>query len=369
MYIISLCIFMFIILCVYGLCMLLWRLYLKCNPCVIACEELKSKFENRSYSNNCSLRYHMNVSTLDTFRKYDVSADYADLWLDRYARKNPELMNKVINALRNNIQLKKSILEEFDVLLARCQSSSFVYRYIQNTYVPLFDSISEQFYHLVVTYTSPAGRNYYRKDWYWDLDDIVNYAMSAPISESREIVRKELRDETLHVKQSVPSHVSNDRKPVISLEKAVRTSSVKSRYADVLLPVKETNLSPECVSYIHTHQCYTVHDYRRTWESTGQKKVVPGCYIILDCDVNRIYVGQAQNLKKRMDQHLNGKDSNKSDNIDYAIAVLQHNVLIRHIPLGKSGYYDLNEMERHLIKAYDCQYPKGYNKTKGNGYK
>lgn len=365
---ISLCIFAFAILCIYWLCSFVYHLYLKYNPCVIACEELRAKFENRSYANNRCLHYHMNVSTLDTFHKYE-SADYADLWLDKYARTNPRAMNEAVDALCSNIQLKKSVMDEFDVLLARCQSSFLVYRYIQNTYTPLFDSISEQAYHLDVAYTSPAGRNHYRKDWYWNLDDIISYYAHVQTIKDDETVVREQRSESPNTKQSAPFHVKSDNRQVVSSGITTQNAQSKSAYANVCLPVIETHLSPECASYIHSHQCYTVRDYKRNWEVAGQKMVVPGCYVILDCDTNRIYVGQAQNLKKRMDQHLNGKDSDKHDNIDYAIAVLRHNILIRHIPLGKSGYYDLNEMERHLIKAYDCQYPRGYNKTKGNGYK
>lgn len=348
---------------VYTVCIKLFDYHMKHHPCVVACENLKSKLENRSYRNNQVLHHHLEVSTLDTFNKYK-SADYADLWLDRYAKKNPNTMKDVLDALWNNTLLTKAVSEEFDKILAQYQPSSSVYQYIQNNYEPIFRSEALDYYHLMVTYTSPAGRNHYRQDWYWDSNDIVGFMVY--VSSPKMEVPPDSPKCSVYNGQSVSYEIHKPQ----SASQVNHSQTVQSRPAcmDLLLPVKESCLSPDCVSYIHAHRCYNINEYKRAWNTAGQKRVVPGCYIILDCNVNKIYVGQAQNLKIRMNQHLHGKDSDKPDNIDYAIAVLQHSILIRHIPLGRSGYYDLNEMERHLIEAYDCQYPKGYNKTKGNGY-
>ena len=55
---------------VYAVCIKLFDYHMKHHPCVVECENLKSKLENRSYSNNQVLRHHLEVSTLDTFNKY-----------------------------------------------------------------------------------------------------------------------------------------------------------------------------------------------------------------------------------------------------------------------------------------------------------
>jgi len=144
-----------------------------------------------------------------------------------------------------------------------------------------------------------------------------------------------------------------------------RLPDLQETSEDLLYPIKPYVLCETCLAYITSHRVYTANQYLKQC-SQHVKQKVPGCYIIRNDICGKIYVGQSADLTNRVKQHLNGRQSG-GDELDYDIAVNRVPVTIRHIPLTKSGYNDLNELERLLIKAYDSLEPNGYNKTRGNG--
>lgn len=331
-------------------------LSIRMNPCVIACEKIKQEIiANNICKYKVILHNEFPVKSLQTFKRYKDS-HHADEWFIKYAKNNEKNVLRLIEYIEYNRENKDVILQKFRDITDRVGGlfAKSVHNYIYHTYYEWLDDVFPLSYCLNVIYSSPAGRNYYCQPWYWSLDDIRTISVKLFVSKrsydtwNDEGVHDIVFHETIH---------NEDVSPVIS-------NTLDNNF----LPINENVLDPVCAGYLRKHKCYTKDDYCQAWQSVGQKKIVPGCYIILNCANHKVYVGQAQDIWKRMRQHFDGKSSDKHDNIDYAIAVRHDPILIRHLPLGKCGYFDLNEMERNIIRAYDCVYPKGYNKTKGNGY-
>ena len=90
---------------------------------------------------------------------------------------------------------------------------------------------------------------------------------------------------------------------------------------------------------------------------------IVGCYVLYNKSNKKYYVGQATRLFFRVNQHFTGH-GNGDVYADYKRG--HDKFTIRLIPLVNSGYYDLDKLEKDLIKKYNA-YEKGYNKTAGNG--
>lgn len=88
-----------------------------------------------------------------------------------------------------------------------------------------------------------------------------------------------------------------------------------------------------------------------------------GCYVLYNKHNRKYYVGQATRLFFRVNQHFTGH-GNGDVYADYKRG--KDKFTIKLIPLSDSGYYDLDKLERDLIKKYNA-FEKGYNKTAGNG--
>ena len=73
------------------------------------------------------------------------------------------------------------------------------------------------------------------------------------------------------------------------------------------------------------------------------------------------YVGQGKDVLKRINAHFMGRGNGDV----YADFKYGNHFTIKMIPLEKSEYRTLNELERNTIYAYNA-YTKGYNKTRGN---
>ena len=86
-----------------------------------------------------------------------------------------------------------------------------------------------------------------------------------------------------------------------------------------------------------------------------------GVYILHNTTKDKYYVGQSQEVFKRVYQHFSG-----SGNGDvYADYCRGNRFTVKMIALKNSGFSTLNELERYAIDRYDA-YTKGYNKTRGN---
>ncbi|MBQ3275685.1 MAG: GIY-YIG nuclease family protein [Oscillospiraceae bacterium] len=86
-----------------------------------------------------------------------------------------------------------------------------------------------------------------------------------------------------------------------------------------------------------------------------------GVYILYNKTKNMYYVGQAQAVLSRINQHLTGHGNGDV----YADYKFGDKFSITSVRLKGSGFKTLNELERHAISIYDA-YSKGYNKTRGN---
>lgn len=86
-----------------------------------------------------------------------------------------------------------------------------------------------------------------------------------------------------------------------------------------------------------------------------------GVYILYNKKKNKYYVGQAERVLQRVNNHFTGKGNGDV----YADYKYGDAFVIRMIALKGSGYKTLNALERHEIQAYDA-FASGYNKTRGN---
>ncbi len=87
----------------------------------------------------------------------------------------------------------------------------------------------------------------------------------------------------------------------------------------------------------------------------------PGVYILYNRTKNMYYVGQAQSVLQRINQHLTGHGNGDV----YADYKYGDRFTVTSIRLRGSGFGTLNDLERHAISVYNA-YSKGYNKTRGN---
>jgi GIY-YIG catalytic domain len=86
-----------------------------------------------------------------------------------------------------------------------------------------------------------------------------------------------------------------------------------------------------------------------------------GVYILLNKTKNLYYVGQAQQVLDRVNNHFTGKGNGDV----YADYKYGDAFTIKLIALANSQFLTLNALERNTIAAFNS-YAKGYNKTRGN---
>lgn len=95
--------------------------------------------------------------------------------------------------------------------------------------------------------------------------------------------------------------------------------------------------------------------------SYARKQNFAGVYILFNKTRNMYYVGQAQKILDRVNNHFTGK-GNGDVYADYKYGC---QFTIKMIALRNSGFSSLNELERSVIAKYNA-FSKGYNKTRGN---
>ena len=88
-----------------------------------------------------------------------------------------------------------------------------------------------------------------------------------------------------------------------------------------------------------------------------------GVYIIYNMTKKLYYVGQAKKLYLRVWQHFTGHGNGDV----YADYKYGDKFMVRLLTLQASGYSDLDQLERDMIRQYNAC-TTGYNKTIGNGY-
>lgn len=96
-------------------------------------------------------------------------------------------------------------------------------------------------------------------------------------------------------------------------------------------------------------------------KKTGGDKKFSGVYILHNKTKDIYYVGQGIQVPNRVNAHFTGKGNGDV----YADYKYGDKFTIRLIPLYKSGFKSLDELEAAAINAYGA-FINGYNKTKGN---
>ncbi len=86
-----------------------------------------------------------------------------------------------------------------------------------------------------------------------------------------------------------------------------------------------------------------------------------GVYVLFNKSKNMYFVGQGVRVLTRINNHFTGRGNGDV----YADYKYGDNFTIKIIPLERSGFNTLNELERNTISTYNA-YGKGYNKTRGN---
>lgn len=86
-----------------------------------------------------------------------------------------------------------------------------------------------------------------------------------------------------------------------------------------------------------------------------------GVYLLKNTRSMRYYAGQSDDMVKRVAAHFSGR-GNGDVYHDYRLG---HNFEIHFYFLNQHQFRDLNELESHLIRVYDCV-EQGYNRKKGN---
>lgn len=86
-----------------------------------------------------------------------------------------------------------------------------------------------------------------------------------------------------------------------------------------------------------------------------------GVYLLKNQTLNRYYAGQSTDMVKRVAAHFSGR-GNGDVYHDYKSG---HAFEVCFHFLNTHQFRDLNELERHLIRVYDCV-ETGYNRRKGN---
>ena len=93
----------------------------------------------------------------------------------------------------------------------------------------------------------------------------------------------------------------------------------------------------------------------------GSARNFSGVYILYNEDKKMYYVGQGIRVLDRVNAHFTGHGNGDV----YADYKYGDHFTIKLISLRKSGYSDLNSLERDMIARYKA-FSRGYNRTRGN---
>lgn len=100
------------------------------------------------------------------------------------------------------------------------------------------------------------------------------------------------------------------------------------------------------------------HEFLSNKSRYGEKT---GVYILINKTKGLNYVGQSVKAIQRVSAHLSGRGNGDV----YADFKYGDTFYVKIIPLNKTNYNTLDELERAMIETYGS-YRHGYNKTRGN---
>ena len=107
---------------------------------------------------------------------------------------------------------------------------------------------------------------------------------------------------------------------------------------------------------------YTPNDFREL-RNKGTNEYLVGIYLIYNYDRDLYYVGQSKDMVKRVYQHFMLNMGSPELHEDYCSG---EKFSISLIPLAKTSFSSLDDLEDYAIRAYNSLLPNGYNKTPGN---
>lgn len=380
------------------------ELCIRLNPMWVRTTQL---FDQYCVTGKSNVVYQSSMNSLQQYQRY-ATPDGADRWLKRLIKQGEIDAVFVVDRLSMNSTLQADISAQLREILASHAApfSRSVSKRIIRKRMPMIWLTYPSELQIIISYTSPAGRNHYASSYVWNARELQNIdGISTKLQETEASVfaQREIFDTPkrvmYHVNSVQPKPVTrscliSQSSPTANgivldgLSSEVDVTTNHGTYAldaEILstVDVIQSNgkvdtifsglyiidaryISAQCFAYLQKYKAYTSEEYRQKCAYNGKKRI-PGCYIIYNTVTKQVYVGQAVDIMRRVQEHLNGKRSG-GERLDYDIAILNHRVLIKHVLLSESGYLDLNELERDLIRACDCVEPRGYNKTRGNGY-
>lgn len=107
---------------------------------------------------------------------------------------------------------------------------------------------------------------------------------------------------------------------------------------------------------------YTPKDFSEL-RNRGINEYLVGIYIIYNYNKDLYYVGQSKNMVNRVYEHFILNMGNPELHGDYCLG---EKFTISLIPLAKTSFSSLDDLEDYAIRAYDSLIPNGYNKIPGN---
>lgn len=116
----------------------------------------------------------------------------------------------------------------------------------------------------------------------------------------------------------------------------------------------------------HNSRAFTVPEFfqvrnkLKCAQMLNSKLNFKGVYILHNETKDKYYVGQAQKIFNRVNQHFTGKGNGDV----YADYKYGDKFTIRFIKLSESGFRSLDDLEHSAILTYNA-YKKGYNKNRG----
>lgn len=410
MSIFDICVFLIVVSFLIVIYAVFKYVYVRVNKYTIMCEHIRKGYMYKISSESGYLYKQAHMKYLSTWKSYSESPEKADKWLVKNVLSDSVEVTHILNALKYNTGVNSELSSMFDDVLKQV-NSIFAYDircYICDTYIKWMNDVFPVEYRLDVLYLSSAGRRHKCKPWYWTFSDIVRLSgrqkkpentyvrktprrdnlpddfvrspliqTHKPLSKSNTVdtdkilaevsVRPKQVTRTVHVQTSTVQQ--NQFAQQNNQENVIDTRTYRSNFwtspsdnktmSQRMLPVNYDRLSSACIGYIYKSDPFTVADFEKSIYNIGVQN--PCCYAILNLKTGKYYIGKGNSARWCVGSHLHGCDVSDVNTIDYAIAHNNDPVLLRIFPLSECGYIDLSDMVEHLISAYGCLYPNGYN--------
>lgn len=182
------------------------------------------------------------------------------------------------------------------------------------------------------------------------------------------IVFAEERVETIEVESKVDLVEEEpiiDESPALKMKHKVYVDTynkeiqiIKNNNGRGLLPINTRHVTSEFVDYVSSRRVYSHQKFVAMCTSDLQQEDL-GCYIIYNTYTNKYFVGKSKTPLQRAYAMVMGEvDSDSLLPYEFSLG---HMVLVKIVPFVRSGYDDINSLQKALVKCYNSLYPDGYN--------